>query len=77
MESMSPGQQKKILIAASLAKPAHLYIYDEPLNYLDIISRAQLEKVILTYQPTMLFVEHDAVFLEKVATRRIEMHPFG
>lgn len=71
MEKMSPGQQKKILIAASLARPAHLYVFDEPLNYLDIVSRIQLEQMILTYQPTMLFVEHDANFLEKIATKII------
>lgn len=73
MENMSPGQQKKILIASSLAKPAHLYVFDEPLNYLDIVSRMQLEQVILTYQPTMLFVEHDANFLEKIATKIISI----
>ena len=65
----SQGQKKKVLIASSLITPAHLYIWDEPLNYIDIFSRMQIEKLLLEYQPTMLFVEHDAVFREKIATQ--------
>lgn len=68
MEEYSEGQKKKVLLAASLLTPAHLYIWDEPLNYIDIFSRIQLENLILKYQPTMLLVEHDAVFGERVAT---------
>ena len=44
MEDYSEGQKKKILLAASLSKPAHLYIWDEPLNYIDIFSRMQLDR---------------------------------
>lgn len=73
MEDYSEGQKKKVLIAASLLKPAHLYIWDEPLNYIDIFSRMQIEDLILTYQPTMLVVEHDVRFREKIATRVVEM----
>ncbi len=72
MENMSEGQKKKILIAASLSQRAHIYIWDEPLNYIDIISREQIEELILTYEPTMLFVEHDTVFREKIATQVLE-----
>ena len=69
MEEYSEGQKKKILLAASLMTPAHLYVWDEPLNYIDVFSRMQIEKLLEEYQPTMLFVEHDARFREKVATR--------
>lgn len=69
METYSEGQKKKVLIAASLLKQAHLYIWDEPLNYIDIFSRMQIENLILRYQPTMLVVEHDQYFQEKIATR--------
>ena len=68
MEEYSEGQKKKVLIAASLITPAHLYIWDEPLNYIDVFSRMQIEKLILQYEPTMLLVEHDIRFQEKVAT---------
>ncbi|MCI8727369.1 MAG: ABC-F family ATP-binding cassette domain-containing protein [Hungatella sp.] len=73
MEEYSEGQKKKILLAASLMTPAHLYVWDEPLNYIDVFSRMQIEKLLEEYQPTMLFVEHDARFREKVATRVVEL----
>lgn len=50
-----------------------LYIWDEPLNYIDVFSRMQIEKLLLDYQPTMLFVEHDVRFREKIATKTIEL----
>ena len=71
MTEFSEGQKKKVLIATSLITPAHLYIWDEPLNYIDVFSRMQIEKLILEYQPTMLLVEHDVRFKEKVATKDI------
>lgn len=72
MQHYSEGQKKKVMLAISLATPAHLYIWDEPLNYIDIFSRMQIEKLILEYQPTLLFVEHDTFFQEKVATKIID-----
>ena len=73
MEDYSEGQKKKVLIAASLLVPAHLYIWDEPLNYIDVFSRMQIEKLLLKFQPTMLFVEHDVRFREKIATKVVEL----
>lgn len=73
MEEYSDGQKKKILLAASLLTPAHLYIWDEPFNYIDVFSRMQLEKLLLDYEPTMLFVEHDERFRQKIATGIIQL----
>ena len=73
IEDYSEGQKKKILIAASLLTPAHLYIWDEPLNYIDVFSRMQIEKLLLDYQPTMVFVEHDVRFRERIATEVVEL----
>ena len=73
LEEFSEGQKKKVLIAASLMTPAHVYIWDEPLNYIDIFSRIQLEQLILRYQPTMILVDHDIRFQEKIATRVVEL----
>ena len=73
MEDYSEGQKKKVLIAGSLLQQAHLYIWDEPLNYIDVFSRMQIEKLILTYQPTMLMVEHDRFFCEQVGTSLIKL----
>ena len=57
----------------SLMTPAHLYIWDEPLNYIDVFSRMQIEELILKYQPTMLLVDHDLRFREKIATRIVKL----
>ncbi|MBP5595929.1 MAG: ABC-F type ribosomal protection protein [Pseudobutyrivibrio sp.] len=73
MEDFSEGQKKKVLIAASLITPAHLYIWDEPLNYIDMFSRMQIEKLILDACPATLIVEHDARFQEKIATEIIKL----
>lgn len=73
MGEYSAGQQKKVLLAASLCRSAHLYVWDEPLNYIDLFSRMQLEELLLRYRPTLLFVEHDRVFREKIATKVIEL----
>ena len=69
LEHMSQGQKKKVLLARSLCTPAHLYVWDEPLNYIDVFSRIQLEQLIQDSAPTLLIVEHDAAFLEHVCTR--------
>ncbi|MCR5616338.1 MAG: ATP-binding cassette domain-containing protein [Saccharofermentans sp.] len=73
ISDLSEGQKKKVLIAGSLITPAHLYIWDEPLNYIDVFSRRQIEKLITEYQPTMIMVEHDSRFREKTATRVVEL----
>ena len=71
MRDYSAGQKKKVLIAASLCQSAHLYIWDEPLNYIDVLSRMQIEALIAAFRPTMLFVEHDRAFCEHIATKTI------
>ncbi len=73
MQSYSAGQKKKVLLASSLCRPAHLYLWDEPLNFIDVLSRIQIEQLILQYQPTLLFVEHDAAFLQNIATKTVEV----
>ena len=73
METYSEGQKKKVLIARSLCEQAHLYIWDEPLNFIDVYSRMQIEALILKFQPTMILVEHDETFTEKVSTEVLEI----
>lgn len=73
IEDYSEGQKKKVLLASSLCEPAHLFLWDEPLNFIDIFSRIQLEELLLSARPTMLFVEHDRAFREKTATRIVEI----
>lgn len=50
IQSYSDGQKKKVMLARSLCEKAHLYIWDEPLNFIDIYTRMQIEKMILASQ---------------------------
>ncbi|WP_341347590.1 Lsa family ABC-F type ribosomal protection protein [Paenibacillus sp. FSL H3-0469] len=71
MSTYSGGQKKKVLIAASLSEQVHLHIWDEPLNFIDVISRMQIEELLLEYAPTILFVEHDQEFCTNIATKQV------
>ena len=73
LQGYSEGQKKKALLAKSLCESAHLYVWDEPLNYLDIPAREQLEALILEYSPTLLFTEHDTVFRQRIATQCVQL----
>ncbi len=71
MEGYSAGQKKKAALAASLAKPAHVFLWDEPLNYIDLLSRRQLEELLLEAKPAMVLVEHDSRFVRQVCSREL------
>lgn len=73
IEDMSEGQKKKVLLAKSISESADVYLWDEPLNYIDIITREQIEEAILKYMPTLVFVEHDDTFVKKIATKKVEV----
>lgn len=73
MADYSGGQKKKVLIARSLCEQSHLLVWDEPLNFIDVISRMQIENLLLEYAPTLLFVEHDREFCEQIATKVIQL----
>ena len=73
MKNYSEGQKKKVLIAVSLSKSAHLFVWDEPMNYIDVISRIQIEEIIQEAKPTLIFVEHDKRFVESVANKIIQL----
>lgn len=73
MSDLSAGQKKKVLLAKSICEPAHLRIWDEPMNYIDVISRMQIEELLLQFRPTILFVEHDKAFCENVATKTVKL----
>lgn len=67
------GQRKKVLLARSLCEKAHLYVWDEPLNYIDVISRIQIEELIRTYRPSMVLVEHDGAFCKNAGSLEITL----
>ena len=73
MKNYSDGQKKKVLISISLSKPAHLYIWDEPLNFIDVISRIQIEELIKEVTPTLILIEHDQRFVTNIANKIIQL----
>ena len=73
IRNFSEGQKKKVLLAKSITEQANIYIWDEPLNYIDILTRVQIEEAILKYKPTLIFVEHDKTFVKNIATKIIDL----
>lgn len=73
ISDFSEGQKKKVLIARSLCEKANIYVWDEPLNFIDIYSRKQIENLISKYNPTMILVEHDKAFRDSISTKIIEL----
>jgi lincosamide and streptogramin A transport system ATP-binding/permease protein len=73
MSDFSEGQKKKVLIAKSLCEKSSILIWDEPLNFIDVISRMQIEVLLLDSKPTILFVEHDITFCDKIATKKVQL----
>ena len=73
VSGFSLGQKKKMLLSLSLAQPAHLYLWDEPLNDIDPESREQIEDLLLDTGASMAFIEHERRFINKVATREFSL----
>jgi len=73
LREFSQGEKRKIALALSFYSRADFYIWDEPLNFLDLDLIEKLENAILRDKPTMLFVEHDRNFVEKVASRIVAL----
>ena len=70
---LSAGQKKKVFLAKSLLEPANLYLWDEPLNYLDTFNQDQIIELIKTYRPTMLIIEHDSRFIDEIDAEVVEL----
>lgn len=77
LETLSHGQLKKVELARSLMAPTHILLWDEPLNYMDVDTREQVQAAMLASQTAMVFVEHDAHFVEAVATATLQLNRPG
>ncbi|MBF8274977.1 MAG: transporter ATP-binding protein [Candidatus Brocadiaceae bacterium] len=71
--SLSAGLKRRVLLARGLACDPDILLLDEPTNHLDVDSIRWLEEFLIRYGGTILFVTHDRAFLQKLATRIIEL----
>lgn len=72
-DSLSSGMKRRVLLARSIVQSPDILLLDEPTNHLDIPSISWLEQYLQSYTGTLLFVTHDRMFLQKLATRIIEI----
>ena len=71
--ALSGGLKRRVLLARALVRQPDLLLLDEPTNHLDIESIDWLEQFLLGYGGALLFVTHDRAFLQRLATRIIEL----
>ena len=72
-ETLSSGMKRRVLLAQSIVYQPDILLLDEPTNHLDIDAIIWLEHFLKSYDGTLLFVTHDRVFLQALATRIIEL----
>lgn len=70
---LSAGLKRRVLLARALVSDPDILLLDEPTNHLDIPSILWLEEFLLHYEKTVMFVTHDRTFLQKIATRIVEI----
>jgi len=72
-ESLSSGMKRRTLLARAIVEQPDVLLLDEPTNHLDIEAISWLERFLKGYAGTLIFVTHDRVFLQALATRIIEI----
>lgn len=73
VEHMSGGQKKRIALVNALLTPADILVLDEPTNHLDNAMSEWLEEYLIGFRGAILMVTHDRYFLDRVATRIVEV----
>lgn len=77
VSTLSGGEKARLALAILMLEKSNFLILDEPTNHLDLDSKEILENALVDYPGTILFVSHDRYFINRIATKVIELTPDG